>query len=86
MKKLLLEFKTGLLGSFTNAPGGFSSKKLTALAITICIVIAHIRWFNEKDFTQLTTVLTIDYGFILALFGINVVDKFKNPNKDTPSE
>lgn len=86
MKKLLFELKTGLLGSFTNAAGGFSSKKLTALAITICVIVAHVKWFNEKDFTQLTTVLTIDYSFIALLFGINVVDKFKNPNKDTPSE
>lgn len=84
MKKLLIEFKIGLLGSFTNAPGGFSSKKLTALAITICVIIAHVKWFNEKDFTQLTTVLTIDYSFIALLFGINVVDKLKNPNPPNP--
>lgn len=79
MKKLFFELKLGLLGSLSNDTAGFSAKKLTGFAITVCVIIAHIKWFNMKDFTQLTTVLTIDYTFIATLFGINVVDKMKNP-------
>ena len=79
MKKLLSELKQGLLGSLSNDTTGFSAKKLTGFVVTICIVVAHIKWLAMKDFSQLTTVLTIDYTFIATLFGINVVDKMKNP-------
>lgn len=78
MIKILSEIKSGLFGSLSNDTKGFSAKKLTGFAITLCVIIAHVKWFNEKDFTQLTTVLTIDYTFIATLFGINVVDKMKN--------
>ena len=81
MKEFLNSIKRGFLGSFNNEPVGWSGKKLTAFAITICCVAAHIKWMALKDFTQLTTVLTIDYAFIATLFGINVVDKMKNPSE-----
>lgn len=75
MKELI----QNILSSLNNKSEGFSGKKLTAFTITGCIVAAHIKWITLGDFTQLTTVLTIDYGTILMLFGINVVDKKQNP-------
>ena len=82
MKKLLIDIKNGILGSFSNDAKGFSGKKMVIFVICICVVLAHVKWLALKDFTQLTTVLTIDYTFICTLFGINVVDKVKNPTKE----
>ena len=86
MKKILSDIYRGLSGSIENKPGGYSSKKLTALAITICIVAAHVKWWHGKDFTLLPTILGLDFGFILALFGINVTDKKLNPEKPKEDE
>jgi hypothetical protein len=61
-------------GSLDNEKGGFSGKKLTALAVTITYVYSHR--FVTSDI--LTSVLIVDAGLIAALFGINVVDKFQN--------
>lgn len=73
------EFITNLIRSLDNKMGGFSGKKLTALALVICVVAAHIKWMALGDFSQLVPVLTADFAFISVLFGINVVDKKQNP-------
>jgi len=73
------EIINGVIGSFSNDTTGYSGKKLTALAITTCVIAAHVKWLSIGNLTQLEAVLTIDYGFIAVLFGINVVDKVKNP-------
>ena len=71
MKKII----TDLLASFNNQEGGYSGKKLSVLAVMICIVAAHTKWIMLGNFTQLETVLTIDFTFICTMFGINVTDK-----------
>lgn len=60
--------------SLDNKKEGFSGKKLTALAVTLTYVYSH-RFLTPEI---LTGVLIVDAGLITALFGINVVDKFKN--------
>ena len=70
-----MNFIKNLLASFDNKEGGFSGKKLSALAVMICIITAHIKWITTGNFTQLEMVLTIDFTFICTMFGINVVDK-----------
>jgi hypothetical protein len=60
--------------SLNNEPIGASGKKLTALAVTLTYVYSHK--FVTPEI--LTGVLVVDAGLITALFGINVVDKFKN--------
>ena len=61
-------------GSLDNRKDGASGKKLTALAVTLTYIYSHR--FVTSDI--LTSVLVVDAGLITALFGINVVDKFKN--------
>lgn len=61
-------------GSLNNSKEGASGKKLTALAVTLTYIYSHR--FITSDI--LTSVLIVDAGLITALFGINVVDKFKN--------
>lgn len=67
-------------GSLDNKKDGASGKKLTALVVTLTYVYSHK--FVTAEI--LTSVLIVDAGLITALFGINVVDKFKN--KDTTNE
>lgn len=86
MKKIFSVLFSGLEGSMHNYPSGWSSKKLTALAITLCVIAAHVKWMATGDFSQLTTVLTIDFGFILTLYGINVTDKKLNSSKEQPAQ
>ena len=84
MKSKLLKLSEWLLASFDNVNAGASGKKLTAFAVTAAYCYSH----RYCDATNIGTVLTIDAGFISVLFGINVVDKLKNPtnenNQDKP--
>ena len=70
-----------LLSSLDDNTKGFSSRKMTAFAITLCVIIAHSAWikkcFTTEDFSLLTTVLTIDYAFIGGLLGLTTYSKLK---------
>jgi hypothetical protein len=70
------EVLNNLLHSLDNKPTtGYSAKKLTAFAIVICVLAAHIKWITLGNFDQLEMVLTIDYSFVAVLFGINEYGK-----------
>jgi hypothetical protein len=71
------EIFDNILKSFNNREEGYSSRKLTAFVITILVVIIHIKWIALGDFTHLDMVLTIDYGFIAALFGMTTYHSIK---------
>jgi hypothetical protein len=93
MKKILNDFKNNLSGSFKFDKGGYSARKLTSATIILMVVIAHSIWlkhcFTKEDFSLLSEVLIIDYGFVAALLGMttysqNVLNK-QNKN-DTKAE
>lgn len=64
-----------LLNSLDTAQNnGFSGRKLTAFAIVLCCVAAHVKWIMLGNFEQLEMVLTIDYAFISALFGLTTYE------------
>lgn len=73
MKQIL----NNILNSFNNGNKGYSSKKLTAFVVTLLVVIIHIKWLTLGNFSQLEMVLTIDYSFIAALFGMNTYQSLK---------
>jgi hypothetical protein len=80
------EIYKNLLASFNNQEGGFSGKKLTIFSIVICIMYGHYKFFNSDNWIQnFVAVLTIDFGTILTLFGINVADKSINKTTNEPS-
>jgi hypothetical protein len=73
------ELYKNILASFNNQEGGFSGKKLTIISIMICVMYGHYKFFNSENWIQnFVAVLTIDFGTILTLFGINVADKSIN--------
>jgi hypothetical protein len=74
-------FKNFLL-SLDNKQQGYSGKKLTAFALVVCVIAIHIKWISLGDFSQLISVLTVDFAFIATLFGINEYGKKQNPQKD----
>jgi hypothetical protein len=76
------DFIKNIIDSLNNEPKGFSGKKLSAVAVMACIIVAHAKWVYMGDFTQLEMVLTINYTFIATMFGINVADKKLNTKKD----
>jgi len=84
MKELI----NNVLKSFNGNAEGYSSRKLTAFAIILCVIAIHIKWLTLGNLSQLEMVLTIDYGFIAALFGMTTYSALKNkkddeePNKD----
>jgi len=93
MKKILIDFKNNLSGSFKFEKGGYSARKLTSATIILMVVIAHIIWlkhcFTKEDFSLLSEVLIIDYGFVAALLGMttysqNVLNK--QSKHDTKAE
>ena len=79
------EILKNILKSFTSDTEGYSSRKLTAFIIIICVIAIHIKWLTLGDLTQLEMVLTIDYTFICTMFGINVADKKINNNPTPPT-
>jgi hypothetical protein len=82
MKELLEK----LVKSFDNQPGGFSSRKLSAFVIIVCVIIAHIKWISFGDFSQLETILTIDYTFISTMLGLTTYQAIQNKKNETKTE
>jgi hypothetical protein len=73
---------SNLLSSFNSQEGGYSGKKLSALAVMMCVVAAQVKWMAMGDFKQLEMVLTINFTFISTMFGIGAYTKIK---KDVPA-
>lgn len=71
------QFFSDLVSSLNSKDEGFSGKKLSAFAVMICIITAHIKWITLGDFSQLEMVLTIDFAFIASMFGIGAYSKTK---------
>lgn len=61
---------------------GMSARKASAFVIIVCVLAAHVAWlrnaFNNNDFSLLTSVLTIDYGFIALLLGLTTWSTLKS--------
>lgn len=74
------EIITKLINSFDNKLVGFSSKKLSAFIIILCVIAIHIKWLSLGNFDQLEMILTIDFTFIATMFGINEYGKKLNKN------
>lgn len=94
MKKIFTDFKNNLSASFKFEKGGYSARKLTSAAVMLLVIIAHIVWikhcFQKEDFSLLSEVLIIDYGFVAALLGMttysqNVQNK-RDKNEDSKPE
>lgn len=82
MKQIISDLYNRFLGSLdTRKETGFSGRKLTAFAIVLCCIAAHIKWITLGDFKQLEMVLTIDYAFVSALFGMTTYQNIKSKNE-----
>lgn len=73
-----------LMSALDTHSQGFSARKLSAFVIIICCISAHVKWMALGDFSQLTTVLTIDYGFIALCLGLTTYEKIKSNDKPNP--
>jgi hypothetical protein len=87
----LIKFIEKGLFSLDNSNKGLSGKKLTAFAMTFCVVQLHEYYgqyaFIHKDFSLLPLVLSADFGFLALLFGINEYSKNKaSKNSETQEE
>ena len=76
------EILDNIFKSFKNGKQGFSSRKLTAFIIIVLAIIIHIKWLTLGNLSQLEMVLTIDYSFIAALFGLTTYSSLNNNKKD----
>jgi hypothetical protein len=74
------KFLSDLLDSFKIGETGLSSRKLTAFVIVILVIIIHTKWLMTGNLSQLEMVLTIDYAFISALFGMTTFTSLKSFN------
>lgn len=77
------EIYRGFMGSLTNDPNGFSSKKIIAYCVTLCVLGIHYKWMRGTNTNDILTLLGVDFGFIGVLVGINVADKKLNPAADS---
>jgi hypothetical protein len=81
MKKIIAEFYNGIIGSLDGTDKGFSSKKLSSVAV-ICLVIAlHVKWFKSEHWEYIAEILFLDYTFILVCLGLATWQKVKTDEK-----
>lgn len=80
-----MNIKDYILNSFNTAPGGASGRKLTAFALTGCVVSLHLIYFyyllKVRNFSLFTSVLIIDLvaiGFFMGLVTAQNIVQFKN--------
>ena len=75
-----------LLASLDDNTKGFSSRKLSAFAIMVCVIVAHIalikHMFMLEDFGLYATMTTLDYGFIATLLGLTTYSKLKKEKEN----
>jgi hypothetical protein len=71
------EILDNLLKSFNNKEEGYSSRKLTSFIIIAMVVLTHIEWLAIGNLSNLEMVLSIDYTFIAALFGMTTYHSIK---------
>lgn len=74
---ILKEIYEGIMGSLDTTDKGFSARKLTGFAVASAVIAAHVKWLIIGDLGNLEMVLTIDYGFIAALFGMTTYSAIK---------
>lgn len=77
MKKFLSWFK----GSFEINSTGASARKMCAFAITMMVVITHIKWFKSEHWEYLSIVLGMDFTFILVCLGLATWQYMKKPEE-----
>lgn len=82
MKNILDDF----LNSFKSNKDGFSLRKITSFMLVILVIIVHAKWLMLGNLTQLEMVLTIDYTFIAALFGMTTWSGIKNSTNEKIKE
>lgn len=85
------QFFIKIQGAFdTQAGNGFSARKLSAFVIIVCILASHFSWlkhaYTKEDYTLLTEVLFIDYGFIAALLGMTTYEGITRKKLETKTE
>lgn len=80
-----MSFREKLISSLDNHSKGYSARKLSSLVIMMLITLAHISWLNNSfmkaDFSLLSEILLIDYGFIAALLGMTTYQGIKKDKK-----
>lgn len=81
------EFINKIIGALdTHTKDSFSARKLSAFIVIVCCIAAHIKWMALGDFSQLTTVLTIDYGFIGVCLGLTTFESIKKNGNTTNTQ
>ena len=70
-------FINKLISSLDTHTKGFSARKLTAFAVMLCVIAAHVKWLSLGDFAMLGEILLIDYTFVAALLGMTTYQSIK---------
>ena len=89
LKNFIHELHVGIIGSLnTKKDDGFSSRKITAVAVNILYIITHVVWYKHaflrEDFEHFIMISIIDALYVLLLLGIvtfEQVVKLRNGNK-----
>ena len=71
-------FINKLISSLDTHTRGFSARKLTAFAVMLCVIAAHVKWLSLGDFAMLGEILLIDYAFVAALLGMTTYQSIKS--------
>lgn len=80
------EFINKIIASLDTHSKGFSARKLSALVVMGCVIVAHIKWWSAGDLTMLGEVLVVDYGFIALCLGMTTYEAIKNKSVTNGNE
>lgn len=79
-----------ILASLDTHSQGFSARKLSALAIMLIVIWAHVVWLihsaKHDDFVLLPEILIIDFSFITACLGMTTWEKKNKQTAPTNDE
>lgn len=89
IREKISELYRGVIGSLnTKKDDGFSSRKITAVAVNVLYIISHFVWYKhaflKEDFEHFIMICIIDALYVLLLLGIvtfEQVVKLKNGSK-----
>ena len=76
------QFWNKILASLdTKLEGGFSARKLTALAFVLITLAIELTWLISGQWLYLTEVLTVNVAFISTLLGLTTWEGIKKQSK-----
>lgn len=86
MKKYIVQFFDKLEGSFDNKDHGWSARKLSSFALTICVFYLHYKYVNFDNSAEFLLYDLIGIFLLLGVITAEQIIKFTSVKSGKPTE